>query len=146
MVDSCSGSSGEQTKEGPIDFQVREPASPLFANLRHTNVAMELQVAQEYLGQQSHLVYLPPLWKTVLDFDMRVDGKPSLVKDIVTGARFNRTLAGYAAGSLASNPGGGVGEVGSGARLDHSTCARTVSTPSALNVSSVRTTTAALGW
>ena len=86
-----------QIKYGPIDFQVREPASPLFANLRHTNVAMELQVAQEYLGQQSHLVYLPPLWKTVLDFDMRVDGKPSLVKDIVTGARFNRTLAGYAA-------------------------------------------------
>lgn len=86
-----------QIKYGPIDFQVREPTSPLFANLFKTNVAIELEVTQEYLGQQSHLVYLPPLWKTVLDFDLRVDHKPSLVRDIVTGKRFNRTLGGSAA-------------------------------------------------
>lgn len=73
-----------QVKYGPIDFQVREPASPLFAHLRRTNVALELQVAQEYLGQQCHLVYLPPLWRTVLDFDLRVDGRPSLVRDIIS--------------------------------------------------------------
>ena len=86
-----------QIKYGPIDFQVREPASPLFANLFHTNTALELEVTQEYLGQQSHVVYLPPLWKTVLDFDLRVDHKPSLVRDIVSGKRFNRTLGGSAA-------------------------------------------------
>ena len=86
-----------QIKFGPIDFQVREPTSPLFANLLNTSTAIELEVAQEYLGQQSHLVYLPPLWKTVLDFDLRVDHKPSLVRDIVTGKRFNRKLGGSAA-------------------------------------------------
>jgi alpha-glucuronidase len=86
-----------QIKFGPIDFQVREPVSPLFANLLNTNMAIELQVTQEYLGQQSHLVYLPPLWKTILDFDLRVDHQPSLVRDIVAGKRFNRKLSGSAA-------------------------------------------------
>jgi alpha-glucuronidase len=86
-----------QIKYGPIDFQVREPASPLFANLLHTSSAIELQVSQEYLGQQCHLVYLPPLWRTILDFDMRNDGKPSFVRDLVSGKRFNRRLGGYAA-------------------------------------------------
>lgn len=86
-----------QIKYGPIDFQVREPTSPLFANLRETNVAIELEVAQEYLGQQCHLVYLPPLWKTVLDFDLRVDNQTSLVRDIVGGRRFDRALSGSAA-------------------------------------------------
>ncbi|RAL14500.1 alpha-glucuronidase [Aspergillus homomorphus CBS 101889] len=86
-----------QIKYGPIDFQVREPVSPLFANLFKTNTAIELQVSQEYLGQQNHLVYLPPLWKTILDFDLRVDHKPSLVRDVISGERFNRTLGGWAA-------------------------------------------------
>ncbi|KAH8817389.1 glycoside hydrolase superfamily [Xylogone sp. PMI_703] len=85
-----------QVKYGPIDFQVREPTSPLFANIPKTNLAIELQVTQEYLGQQTHVVYLPPLWKTVLDFDLRVDNKPSQVKDIVSGQRFKRPLGGYA--------------------------------------------------
>ena len=86
-----------QIKYGPIDFQVREPASPLFANLRQTSTAIELQVTQEYLGQQSHLVYLPPLWKEMLDFDMRMDGKPSPVRDIISGKRLGRKLGGCAA-------------------------------------------------
>ncbi|ROV90941.1 hypothetical protein VPNG_10090 [Cytospora leucostoma] len=86
-----------QIKYGPIDFQVREPTSPLFADLRQTNAAIELQVTQEYLGQQCHLVYLPPLWKTVLDFDLRVDSQTSHVRDIIGGRRFNRTLSGSAA-------------------------------------------------
>jgi alpha-glucuronidase len=85
-----------QIKYGPIDFQVREPASPLFANLPNTNTAIELEITQEYLGQQCHLVYLPPLWKTILDFDMRVDNQPSFVRDIVTGKRFKRPLGGSA--------------------------------------------------
>ncbi len=60
-----------QTKEGPIDFQAREPVSPLFAGLKETSQAMEVQITQEYTGQQRHLVYLAPMWKMVLDFDLR---------------------------------------------------------------------------
>lgn len=86
-----------QIKYGPIDFQVREPASPLFANIPKTNVAIELQVTQEYLGQQCHLVYLPPLWNTILDFDLRVDNKKTLVRDVLSGKRFERDLGGYVA-------------------------------------------------
>ncbi|PGH14250.1 hypothetical protein AJ80_05990 [Polytolypa hystricis UAMH7299] len=85
-----------QIKYGPIDFQVREPVSPLFANLHKTSSAIELQITQEYLGQQCHLVYLGPLWKTILDFDLRVDDKPSAVSDIISGKRFDRKLGGYA--------------------------------------------------
>ncbi|KAJ5150818.1 glycoside hydrolase family 67 protein [Penicillium canariense] len=86
-----------QIKYGPIDFQIREPPSPLLAHLRKTPIILELQVAQEYLGQQNHVVYLPPLWRTILDFDFQIDDKPSLVCDIVSGERFNRSRAGYAA-------------------------------------------------
>ena len=62
-----------QIKHGPIDFQVREPASPLFGALRNTNQAIELQITQEYLGQQRHVCFLVPMWKTVLDFDLLGD-------------------------------------------------------------------------
>ena len=86
-----------QIKYGPIDFQVREPVSPLFSHLKKTSTAIELQVTQEYMGQQNHLVYLPPLWQTILDFDMRVDGQRSLVRDIISGKHFNRKLGGSAA-------------------------------------------------
>ncbi|KAL2019380.1 hypothetical protein VTK56DRAFT_9671 [Thermocarpiscus australiensis] len=85
-----------QIKYGPIDFQVREPVSPLFAHLVKTAAALELEITQEYLGQQAHLVYLAPMWKEILDFDLRVDSKPSKVSDIVNGRRFNRPLGGYA--------------------------------------------------
>jgi alpha-glucuronidase len=72
-----------QTKEGPIDFQVREPVSPLFGGLTATSQAMEVQITQEYTGQQRHLVYLAPLWKQVLDFDMRVGGSTTLVQNVI---------------------------------------------------------------
>ena len=65
-----------QIKYGPIDFQVREPASPLFGGLEKTNEAIEVQITQEYTGQQRHTVFLVPLWKEVLDFDMAVGGQP----------------------------------------------------------------------
>ena len=61
-----------QVKNGPIDFQVREPASPLFGALEHTSEAIELQITQEYFGQSKHTVFLAPMWKDVLDFDMHV--------------------------------------------------------------------------
>jgi alpha-glucuronidase len=85
-----------QIKNGPIDFQVREPASPLFGGLEKTNQAIELQVTQEYTGQQRHLVFLVPMWKATLDFDMHVDGRATPVKRIVTGQSFHRALGGFA--------------------------------------------------
>ena len=83
-----------QIKNGPIDFQVREPASPLFAGLRRTNEAIELQITQEYTGQQRQLCFLVPMWKKVLDFDMRVDGNAASVKDLVAGRIFHRPSGG----------------------------------------------------
>ncbi len=59
-----------QIKYGPIDFQAREPASPLIGGLEHTNEILELQITQEYTGQQRHLCYLVPMWKEMLDFDL----------------------------------------------------------------------------
>ena len=56
-----------QIKNGPIDFQVREPVSPLFSALQKTNKAIELQITQEYMGQGRHTVYLVPMWKEALD-------------------------------------------------------------------------------
>ena len=84
-----------QVKNGPIDFQVREPASPLFAALRKTNQAIELQITQEYLGQQRHLVYLVPMWKTTLDTDMRAENRSTPVKEIVEGKSFHRPIGGF---------------------------------------------------
>ena len=84
-----------QIKHGPIDFQVREPVSPLFSGLEKTNEAIELQVTQEYTGQQRHLCFLPTMWKQVLDFDMHAGAGPTPVKDIVAGKTFHRPLAGY---------------------------------------------------
>ncbi len=84
-----------QIKNGPIDFQVREPASPLFAALRKTNQAIELQITQEYLGQQRHLVYLVPMWKTTLDTDMRAEDRSTPVKEIVEGRSFHRPIGGF---------------------------------------------------
>jgi len=84
-----------QIKNGPIDFQVREPASPLFAGLRRTNEAIELQITQEYTGQQRHLCFLVPMWKEVLDFEMRVDAHASPVKDLVAGRVFHRPTGGF---------------------------------------------------
>ncbi|WP_182885337.1 alpha-glucuronidase [Microbispora sp. H10885] len=57
-----------QVKHGPIDFQVREPVSPVIAAMPRTRVAVELQVTQEYTGQQRHVCYLAPMWSEVLGF------------------------------------------------------------------------------
>ncbi|MFZ0817356.1 MAG: alpha-glucuronidase family glycosyl hydrolase [Candidatus Sulfotelmatobacter sp.] len=84
-----------QIKYGPIDFQVREPVSPLFDGLPHTNTGIELQVTQEYTGQQRHTCFLVPMWKEILDFDMRVNGRSSAVKQIVAGDSFHRPTGGY---------------------------------------------------
>ena len=84
-----------QIKYGPIDFQVREPVSPLLGGLQKTNEAIELQITQEYTGQQRHTVFLVPMWKEMLDFDMGVARQRAPVKDIVAGRTFHRPLGGY---------------------------------------------------
>ncbi|HUA20267.1 MAG TPA: alpha-glucuronidase family glycosyl hydrolase [Bryobacteraceae bacterium] len=85
-----------QIKNGPIDFQVREPDSPLFGNLEKTNQAIELQITQEYLGQARHTVFLAPMWKEVLDFNMRAKPATSTpVKALVAGRVFGRPLGGF---------------------------------------------------
>jgi len=85
-----------QIKNGPIDFQVREPVSPLFAGLRYTNEAIELQITQEYTGQQRQLCFLVPMWKEALDFDMRIDNQHTPVKALVAGHVFHRPIGGFA--------------------------------------------------
>ncbi len=86
-----------QIKHGPIDFQVREPVSPLFSGLEKTNEAIELQVTQEYTGQQRHLCFLPTMWKEVLDFDMHAGEQLTPVKEIVSGKAFHRPTGGFVA-------------------------------------------------
>jgi len=85
-----------QVKHGPIDFQAREPVSPLIAALTKTHQTLELQITQEYTGQQRHLCYLAPMWKQALDLDLRVAGAHTSVSKIVSG------LVGVA--NVGSNP------------------------------------------
>ncbi|MFC0527875.1 alpha-glucuronidase [Phytohabitans kaempferiae] len=59
-----------QVKHGPMDFQTREPVSPVVAAMPRTKVAVELQVTQEYTGQQRHAVYLGPMWSEILRFPL----------------------------------------------------------------------------
>ena len=57
-----------QSKNGPLDFQPREPYAPIFDNMRQTKQMAELQITQEYLGQSRHLVYLAPMWREFFGF------------------------------------------------------------------------------
>ena len=75
-----------QVKNGPIDFQPREPFHPLFGALKQTPVVAEIQATQEYLGQARHLVYLGTMWKEFLDADTFANGKGSTVGKAIEGA------------------------------------------------------------
>ena len=57
-----------QIKNGPVDFQPREPYSPLFTSMQNTPMMVEFQITQEYLGAANHLVYLAPMWKEFFSF------------------------------------------------------------------------------
>ncbi len=74
-----------QVKNGPLDFQPREPFHPLFGAMPKTPLMAELQVTQEYLGQSTHLVYLAPMWKEFLDADTYASGPGSTVARVVDG-------------------------------------------------------------
>jgi alpha-glucuronidase len=86
-----------QTKNGPIDFQVREPVNPLFGGLPRTNQMIELEITQEYTGHSTHLCYLVPEWKSVLGFSTyQGPGNGPTVADIVTGAAYQQENVGLA--------------------------------------------------
>ena len=98
-----------QTKNGPLDFQPREPYSPIFDQIKQTPNMVELQITQEYLGQSRHLVYLAPMWQ---EFFSQVN--PRSLKGIagVANIGLDRNWCGhhfsqanwYAFGRLAWNP------------------------------------------
>lgn len=86
-----------QIKNGPIDFQVREPVNPLFGALKQTNHMLEFQVTQEYTGQQKHICCLLPMWKAVLNFDTKRPLEHSKVKEILSEQSPNPKHSGVAA-------------------------------------------------
>ncbi len=85
-----------QVKNGPIDFQPREPFHPLFGAMPKTPLMMEFQITQEYLGQGTHLVYLAPLFKETLDSDTYSKGKGSTITKIIDGTLYNHKISGIA--------------------------------------------------
>lgn len=85
-----------QVKNGPVDFQPREPFSPLFGSMKHTTLMPELQITQEYLGFSDHLVYLGTLYKEFLDADTYVMGRNSTVARITDGSMFKDSITAIA--------------------------------------------------
>ena len=74
-----------QVKNGPLDFQPREPFSPLFGGLKKTAVMPEFQITQEYLGRSIHLVYLSPMWEECLKSDTYLKGPGSTIAKYTDG-------------------------------------------------------------
>jgi len=85
-----------QVKNGPIDFQPREPFHPLFGAMPATPLMMEFQITQEYLGCATHLVYLAPLFSEVLDSDTFATGPGSEVSKVINGTLHSHNLTGMA--------------------------------------------------
>ncbi len=78
-----------QTKNGPLDFQGREPVHPMFGRMENTNQALELQITQEYTGQNKMLTYLAPMWEETLKTDTYATNAPAgkrLVGNVIDGS------------------------------------------------------------
>ena len=86
-----------QIKNGPLDFQVREPFMPLFGKLQKTRHMMEVQIAQEYTGQQIDICYLIPWFKELLDSRTGCGGTEDRIADILGGSACNGMGMGIAA-------------------------------------------------
>ncbi|WP_372962528.1 alpha-glucuronidase [Mesotoga sp.] len=99
-----------QIKNGPMDFQVREPVSPLFGGLTRTNQIMEVQIAQEYTGQQIDVCYLVPLFAEILASRTFCSSTSDSVRDILAGRAFPMDWSGIAA---VANTGDGIMWTGS---------------------------------
>ena len=85
-----------QAKNGPLDFQPREPVQPLFGAMPNTPLMLELQITQEYLGHSTHLVYLAPMWKEYFEFDTYAKGKGSTLASIIDGTTQKYRMTGIA--------------------------------------------------
>ncbi len=85
-----------QVKNGPLDFQPREPFSPLFGAMPKTNMMMEFQITMEYLGQGTSTVYLAPLFKETLESDTYARGKGSTIAHVIDGSLDGHALTGIA--------------------------------------------------
>jgi alpha-glucuronidase len=85
-----------QVKNGPVDFQPREPFHPLFGAMPRTQLVLEVQITQEYLGQSNHLVFLAPMWREVLGSDTYARGRGSTVAKVIDGSLFGQKLTGMA--------------------------------------------------
>lgn len=85
-----------QVKNGPIDFQPREPFHPLFGAMPGTPLMMEFQITKEYLGFSTHLAYKAPLYEEVLDADTHVQGPGSTVARVIDGSLDGHALTGIA--------------------------------------------------
>ena len=92
-----------QVKNGPLDFQPREPFSPLFGSMQSTPIMMEFQITLEYLGQGTNLVYEAPLFKEVLDADTYTNGKGSTVAKVIDGSVHSYAITGIAGVSNIGN-------------------------------------------
>jgi alpha-glucuronidase len=85
-----------QVKNGPIDFQPREPFHPLFGAMQQTPLMVEFQVTKDYLGMASHLVYLAPLYEEVLQADTFRQGRGSTVARVADGSLYGHALTAMA--------------------------------------------------
>ncbi|WNH54749.1 alpha-glucuronidase family glycosyl hydrolase [Stenotrophomonas oahuensis] len=85
-----------QAKNGPLDFQPREPFHPLFGAMPRTPLMMEFQITKEYLGFATHLVYLGPLYEEVLQSDTHARGPGSTVAQVIDGTLEGHALTGMA--------------------------------------------------
>ena len=85
-----------QLKNGPVDFQPREPFSPLFGAMVKTPVMTEFQITQEYLGFSNHIAYLAPMWKECLDSDTYCKGEGSTVAKTTDGSIYNQKITAIA--------------------------------------------------
>lgn len=85
-----------QVKNGPVDFQPREPFTPLFGAMRKTPVMAELQITQEYLGFSNHLVYQAPLYSEFLHADTYAEGAGSTVARATDGSLYGHPLSAIA--------------------------------------------------
>lgn len=85
-----------QVKNGPLDFQPREPFHPLFGAMPNTPLMMEFQITKEYLGQDTHWVNLASMWREILDADTYAKGKGSTVSKVLQGKLHSYPLTGIA--------------------------------------------------
>ena len=85
-----------QVKNGPVDFQPREPISSLFGQMKHTTLMPELQITKEYLGFSDHLSYLGTLFKEFLDTDTYTEGRNTTVSRVTDGSIFNDSVTAIA--------------------------------------------------